>query len=316
MEIRDNEHLKKVAINFQNVDFYCGWCAGCVETCILFPLNKMTFRQQLYGLVLKDAITQIHKEGIPFLYRGLLPPLIQRTTTRMVMFGMFDTYKRILGCHSNNTFNYCFVSSAFLAGATESLLCPLERLQILLQTSAYHTTFKNTREAFKYIKSYSFLELYRGFTLITIRNSLSNVLFFTLRDPLKDFILNKLNNKSSIMPSKFSLDNLSLQCDDSNNKKVSLFLIITSNFASGALLGAGISTFFFPLNVIKHRMQSMIGSDFKSAHEIFLLVLKERNNSIKGLFRGVHLNYTRSLLTWGITNTVYELMKLFFQTIQ
>lgn len=63
-------------------------------------------------------------------------------------------------------------------------------------------------------------------------------------------------------------------------------------------------------------MQSMIGSDFKSAHEIFLLVLKERNNSIKGLFRGVHLNYTRSLLTWGITNTVYELMKLFFQTIQ
>lgn len=59
MEIRDNEHLKKVAINFQNVDFYCGWCAGCVETCILFPLNKMTFRQQLYGLVLKDAITQV-----------------------------------------------------------------------------------------------------------------------------------------------------------------------------------------------------------------------------------------------------------------
>lgn len=40
-------------------DFFCGWCAGCVETCVLFPLSKMTFRQQLYGIVLKDAIAQV-----------------------------------------------------------------------------------------------------------------------------------------------------------------------------------------------------------------------------------------------------------------
>lgn len=53
-------------------------------------------------------------EGVPFLYRGLLPPFIQRTSTRMVMFGMFDTYRRILGCHTDNAFTYCFALSAFL----------------------------------------------------------------------------------------------------------------------------------------------------------------------------------------------------------
>lgn len=32
------------------------------------------------------------------LYRGVLPPLIQRTTTRAIMFGIYDKLQRAFGC--------------------------------------------------------------------------------------------------------------------------------------------------------------------------------------------------------------------------
>lgn len=62
-------------------------------------------------------------------------------------------------------------------------------------------------------------------------------------------------------------------------------------------------------------MQSVIGTPFHSPFYVFQTLFKERNNSFKELFRGVHLNYTRSLLTWGITNMMYELMKDFFRSL-
>lgn len=79
--------------------------------------------------------------------------------------------------------------TCFSAGATEATLCPLERTQTLLQSNAYHGQFKNTFEAMKMVSRYGFTEFYRGYTVIVCRNGLSNVLFFTLREPLKHQIL-------------------------------------------------------------------------------------------------------------------------------
>lgn len=49
------EFKKKIS----QVDFICGWAAACIETCILFPVVKVTFRQQLYGVGVKEAIAQV-----------------------------------------------------------------------------------------------------------------------------------------------------------------------------------------------------------------------------------------------------------------
>uniref|UniRef100_A0A1I7U644 COX assembly mitochondrial protein n=1 Tax=Caenorhabditis tropicalis TaxID=1561998 RepID=A0A1I7U644_9PELO len=61
------------------------------------------------------------------------------------------------------------------SGACEALLCPLERVQALLQTSKYHDKFKNTLHALTRIQDYGYREYYRGFSVILIRNSLSSV---------------------------------------------------------------------------------------------------------------------------------------------
>jgi hypothetical protein len=175
-----------------------------------------------------------------------------------------------------------------LAGTTEATLCPLERIQVLLQNSAYHTEFKNTHGAFQAIRQYGVPEFYRGVSLVVFRNGTSNVLFFTLREPLREIIF-KTGQKADT-PSESQL------------------LTFVANFVSGAILGASISTLFFPVNVVKHRMQSTIGTPFQSPLAVFRIVWKERQGSIKELFRGVHLNYTRSLIAWGITNSVYEVL--------
>ncbi|KAI6191806.1 Solute carrier family 25 member 51 [Aphelenchoides bicaudatus] len=276
----------------EHLEFFCGWGSGVVETTLLFPTSKLVFRQQLLGLAVNEAAAQLKNEGVMYLYRGLLPPLLMRTTTRSIMFGMFEKYKKLLGCHhpgTTSTLTSKHALAAFLAGVTEATLCPLERIQVLLQNSMYHQDFRNTHEAFYSVAKYGPREFYRGYTLIIFRNGMSNILFFTLREPLREQIINKAGQNGT-------------------NISQAPLIHFASNFVSGAILGASISTLFFPVNVVKHRMQSVLGTPFESPLAVFRVVWKERNRSIKELYRGVQMNFTRSLVAWGITNSVYEIL--------
>jgi len=198
-----------------------------------------------------------------------------------------------------------------LAGVTEAVLCPFERVQVLLQHSAYNSHFRNTHQAFKAIRTHGVMELYRGMSMIVLRNGLSNTVFFCLREPLKALVL------STLLPLTHPMSTLkegiteptSQLLTDPGERTHSQLTHMLADFLSGALLGASINTIFFPLNVIKQRMQSQLGTRFESPRRVFLLVWRERNRSLKELFRGVELNFTRSLLTWGIANSVYELLR-------
>lgn len=86
---------------------------------------------------------------------------------------------------------------AFSAGATEGVLCPLERIQVLLQNAAYHRHFRNTAEAYSFVRSFGLTEFYRGLSLVVLRNGLSNALFFSLRGPLKHAI-NQLSSEEKV----------------------------------------------------------------------------------------------------------------------
>lgn len=46
-------------------------------------------RQQLHNVNIFNAIEQLRREGIRHLYRGLLPPLIQATTNKSIMFASY-----------------------------------------------------------------------------------------------------------------------------------------------------------------------------------------------------------------------------------
>ena len=80
--------------------------------------------------------------------------------------------------------------------------------------------------------------------------------------------------------------------------------VFQADFVSGACLGAFISTIFYPVNTTKTHMQKTLGGDFQSFLSVFRHLLKERG--AWGMFRGVHVNYTRSFMSWGIINMSYS----------
>jgi len=82
-----------------------------------------------------------------------------------------------------------------------------------------------------------------------------------------------------------------------------------NNFNSGALIGAALSSCYFPINVVKSKMQMKLGGPFESPLKVARFVFNERGRQISKMYTGVHLNYTRSFASWGIINASFKLFK-------
>ena len=259
------------------------YLAGCLSSAtnilLTYPANKLIFRQQLYRFKTLDAYQQLKNEGLLILYRGMPLPLLQKTLSLSVMFGSNSQYLHFFQTFSSIDRWYYQPFAAALAGCTEAILTPIERTQILLQTPQYNQFFRNAYHAFVILfERYGLMEFYRGLTLIVVRNSLSNVLFFTCRKPMKDLLP---DSSSTLVHSMY-------------------------NFLSGGLLGACLSTLIYPLNVLKNIHQSQLGGKYERLWHIFRLVYAQRGHSMKEFYIGARWNFLRSLVSWGIINSTYE----------
>jgi glycopeptide antibiotics resistance protein len=188
------------------------------------------------------------------------------------MFGTQHEYFLILQKYFNNSNSSYLKSmksskknilatslSACLAGLTEATLTPFERVQAVLQMQKFHDSYRHTLHVFQDIsKKYGYKELYRGISAICVRNAMSNAIFFTTRQPLK-----------AVFP------------ETKSKLKNSLY-----DFLSGGILGAFISTLFYPLNVIKSHMQAKVGGEFLSIYQTFRIVFESRDRKINMLFKG------------------------------
>ncbi|KAM0731223.1 Mitochondrial nicotinamide adenine dinucleotide transporter SLC25A51 [Formica fusca] len=261
-------------------EFICGWGAAVINVTVTFPINKVIFRQILEGVPVSTAVGQISREGIQLLYRGILPPLCQKTLSLSLMFSTYEGCKqRFCLLTVNNVL--AKVLAANIAGTVEAVLMPFERVQTLLQDWRYHDKFKNTPHAFRYLlTNYGVSECYRGMVPIIYRNSLSNLMFFTLRDQSKILI----GEQDSLL----------------------------TNFISGALIGGFTSTVFYPMNVIKIHMQTKIGGDFEKFQVVIREIYVSRDRSLASFYKGVHLNYMRSFISWGVINASYDFLKNIF----
>ncbi|RQM21819.1 hypothetical protein B5M09_008201 [Aphanomyces astaci] len=180
-------------------EFICGGTAAAINIIVTFVPNKIMFRQQLYGTSTVDAWKSIRDDGWPRLYRGVRPPLMQAAVSKSIMFGLYNSYHAKLTTTFGNHIGGLSTShyAAFLSGTTEAVLTPFEVRRRRCPP-----------------------ELYRGVTAILIRNAPSNIIFFGLREPVRD-----------LLP-----------------ETTSSHAIFAADFVSGAVLGAFLSTLFFPLN--------------------------------------------------------------------
>ena len=269
-------------------EYAAGFLSSATNILLTYPVNKLIFRQQIYRLGTIDAYQQLKKEGFAILYRGMALPLLQKTFSLSIMFGANAHYMHMFQSLSKKDHWYHQPMASALAGSTEAILTPLERTQVLLQTPKYNTVIRNAMHAFILMyKHYGIVEYYRGFTLILIRNSLSNVIFFACRKPTKD-----------LFPQA------------STDLQHSIY-----DFLSGGLLGALLSTFTYPINVLKNIQQSDLGGRHDQPLSILRSVYEQRGNSIKEFYIGARWNFVRSLVSWGIINSTYEYYLTSFQKV-
>ncbi|CAH8665074.1 unnamed protein product [Schistosoma rodhaini] len=277
--------------NPPHCEFLFGAAAYSVSVVVLFPLYKTIFFQQLDGIPWIQALIRYRIEGIRMAYRGVLPPLLQRASSGALMFGVQSSSERFLVNHPA-TFNYSptlhkIVSSA-LAGWSEAVLMPFERVQTLLQNKDYHDRYKNTFHALINVTSnHGVKELYRGLSPVLVRNSAANGLYFCGHKWLNDIRVRRT-------------------CESTMERSL-------WNFALGGILGGTIGMVTFPLNVIKTRMQSNVGGSFNGFRPTLVSLVYEDSDkpNILRLFRGVPANFIRSVFSWGlITMTFHFLLEI------
>ncbi|KAF6714844.1 Solute carrier family 25 member 51 [Oryzias melastigma] len=234
--------------------YVCGSLAAFTNIVVTFPIQKVLFRQQLHGVIATEAVRQLQRDGLRNLYRGLLPPLLQKSTTVAIMFGLYEDFSRVLLVQVGGSGVPEIVTRSFRRGPGRN--------------GGGHPHAVRAQSA------------YRGLVPILLRNGPSNVLFFGLRGPIKELLPEATNRATHVI----------------------------NDFVCGGLLGAALGILFYPLNVVKARAQSQVGGAFQPCSQVLLTVWRERGGSLAMLFRGAHLNYHRSLLSWGIINATYELL--------
>ena len=260
-------------------EYAAGFLSSATNIVLTYPVNKLIFRQQIYRFQTIDAYQQLKNEGLAILYRGMALPLLQKTLSLSIMFGTNSHYLHLLQSSTRDDHWYHQPLASALAGSTEAILTPLERTQVLLQTPKYNTSIRNGMHAFLLMyQQYGIQEYYRGLTLILIRNSTSNMIFFACRKPIKD-----------LLPSA------------SSDVQHTAY-----DFLTGGLLGALLSTFIYPLNVLKNIQQSELGGRFDRPWPFFRAIYEQRGRAMKEFYIGAKWNFVRSLISWGIINSTYE----------
>jgi hypothetical protein len=229
--------------------------------------------------------------------------------------------------------------AAVLAGSAEGLLAPLERMQTVLQHRHYTDQFAHTWDVAAKLRVYGLREYYRGLSAILLRNGPANAIFFTLRDPVRELLpahpwhpghhdgggggvaaasggegagRGVPGAAGGGAPPAWALRaRLAAASDEASERRFILAWDFMRNFFSGAVLGATISTLFYPINVVKSMQQIAIGGPHRGVADTFVQLYHERNGW-GGIYRGVNANILRSLLSWGIINSCYELTKRLF----
>ncbi|PZC87255.1 mitochondrial nicotinamide adenine dinucleotide transporter SLC25A51 [Helicoverpa zea] len=267
-------------------EFVCGGGSAFCNILISYPLNKLIFRQMMHGVETTFALHQLQKEGLGFLYRGMLPPLMQRSLSMSLMFGVYDECLYPLLEKQINPY-IAKTCAGMVAGCFEATLMPFERIQTLLIHPKYHSMFKNTADAATHIaKHYGIKEFYRGLIPILFRNGPSNAMFFIIRDEVRE----KLPYQEKVLYQGIQ------------------------NFLAGATIGALLSTLFYPLNVIKIAMQCELGGPHRTIVYEFQYILRKRGSKFTNFYHGALLNISRAFLSWGIINASYEVFRKILYT--
>ncbi|XP_061784111.1 solute carrier family 25 member 53-like [Nerophis lumbriciformis] len=255
-----------------------GGTSSLLSTLIVFPVYKTVFRQQIHNIQVHRAVEQLHREGLLKLYRGVAPPLLMRTLNGTLLFGLQDTFLRLLSGPSVIPHSFLPAVAGLGVGLVEAVVfTPFERVQNVLQSGHNDRRLPTLKSVLVKLKAQRVSSgYYRAFLPVAARNSLGSGLYFGLKGPLSAAVAGQ-----GLSP-------------------------LASSFVSGTLTSMAISLSLYPLSVLVANMQVGVQAEAKGVTACWRMLWKSRQRSVVLLYRGGALVILRSCITWGITTAIYD----------
>ncbi|XP_061138132.1 solute carrier family 25 member 53-like [Syngnathus typhle] len=275
---QDEERLRDSKTRFHS--YLHGGTSSLLSTLIVFPVYKTVFRQQIHNIQVHRAVKQLHKEGFVKLYRGVTPPLLMRTLSGTLLFGLQDTFLRLLSLPSLSVIPSSLqpAVAGLGVGTVEALVfTPFERVQNVLQSGHNDRRLPTLKSVLVKLKAQKLASgYYRAFLPVTVRNALGSSLYFGLKGPLSNAVAGQ-----GLSP-------------------------LASSFISGTVASMAISLSLYPLSVLIANMQVEVQTEVKGVTACWRILWNSRQRSVLLLYRGGALVILRSCITWGITTAIYD----------
>ncbi|XP_066594859.1 solute carrier family 25 member 16-like isoform X2 [Prorops nasuta] len=278
------KHLGKIIIN--NIIFF-----------------KTLFLKLITGVFsgLKEIVKH---EKILALYKGNGAQMIRIFPYAATQFTAFELYKKYLG----DLFQSYSHIDKFIAGSAAgvtavTLTYPLDtiRARLAFQVTGEHIYSGIAHTAISIFKQEGGVKaLYRGF-LPTICGMIpyAGFSFYTF-ERLKYVVMKYL-------PKYF--------CNRCDRNTSGLVLTLPAKLLCGSIAGAIAQSFAYPLDVTRRRMQlaMMNPATHKYGNGMLTTVkmIYYENGIVKGLYRGMSINYMRAIPMVAVSFSTYEIMKQF-----
>ncbi|CAG9863572.1 unnamed protein product [Phyllotreta striolata] len=286
----------------------CGGLAGMLSKTTVAPLDRVKILLQAHSKhhrshgVVKGLGHIITKEGPLALYKGNGAQMVRIFPYAAIQFTSFEMYKRYL----DGVFGPTSHIDKFLAGAGAGLTSvamtyPLDtiRARLAFQISGEHV-YKGIVDAAVTIfrDEGGVRALYRGFApTLTGMVPYAGLSFFCF-EYLKF-------GCTKYLPS--------WTCNPCEQNTGGLVLSVPAKLACGGLAGAAAQSVSYPLDVTRRRMQlAMMNPDTRHYADGMFSTLRKiyaEHGIVRGLYRGMSINYMRAIPMVAVSFSAYELCK-------
>ncbi|XP_067136268.1 solute carrier family 25 member 16-like [Centruroides vittatus] len=287
--------------------FLAGGMAGmCAKTAVA-PLDRIKILLQAHNNhykhfgVFSGLKNIVKKEGLLGLYKGNGAQMVRIFPYGAVQFLSFEIYKKTLKNHIGKKSHLSKFVAGSMAGVT-AVICtyPLDmvRARLAFQVTGEHIYSGILHTLVCIFKTEGGVRaLYKGLSPTVIGMIPYAGLSFYVFERLKSLCL-------EYFPSSLG---------KSHHSSSGLVLIIPAKLLCGGLAGAIAQSVSYPMDVARRRMQlsMMFPETHKFSKGLFstLLLIFHEHGIVKGLYRGMSINYLRAVPMVAVSFSTYEVMK-------
>ena len=288
--------------------FVAGGVAGMCAKTTTAPLDRLKILLQARNVhyqkhsVLSGFMAIPRNEGFWGYFKGNGAMMVRIFPYAAIQFMAYEQYKRLLKPYFKpNTHTNKLVAGSMTGVTAVSFTYPLDVVRARLAYQVYERRYRSIWHTLTSIarEEGGVRGLYRGYTpTILGMVPYAGVAFYSY-EVLKSLAMERLPHTAT----KLSLDGSG-----------TVVLTIPANLVCGGVAGAMAQTFSYPLDMVRRNMQvhGMVSDPRTTPPPRLLHVLRDvynRAGLVRGVYRGMSLNYYRAMPQVAVSFSVYELLK-------